>query len=111
MGWTCSKQGKVPSISVSFRLYAKRYKRNFIHADFNKRDELSPSTPPRLQNRSLIGIKNELDKRVALSLCGLAPAQSQMDLCIDTRETNKGLAILTNQNFCNFKGRCFFGLW
>ena len=65
------------------------------------RYQLSPSTPPRLQNHSLIGIKNELDKSAALSLCGLASAQSQMDLCIDTRETNKGLPILTKQSFCN----------
>ena len=44
--------------------------------------------------------KSELDKSVDLSLCGLAPAQSKMDLSFKThfaRETNKGPPILTNQ--------------
>ena len=73
-----------------------------MHADFNKRYEQSPSTPPQLQNHSLIGIKSQLDKSVDLSLCSLAPALSQMDLFLVTREINKGSPILTNQNLCNF---------
>ena len=43
-------------------------------------------------------IKSELDKSDDLSLCGLAPAQSQRFILNYTaRETNKGPPILTNQ--------------
>ena len=42
--------------------------------------------------------KSELDESVDLSLCGLAPAQSQMDLFLDTLcARNKEPPILTNQ--------------
>ena len=40
-------------------------------------------------------IKSELEKSVDLSLCGLAPAQPQMNLFLDTRCAQKSL---TNQN-------------
>ena len=42
--------------------------------------------------------KSKLDKNVDLSLCGLAPAQSQMDIYLDTFcAWNKGPPILANQ--------------
>ena len=41
--------------------------------------------------------KGELDKSVDLSLCGLAPAQSQMDLFLDT------LYARNKQRAANFK--------
>ena len=40
--------------------------------------------------------KSELDKSVDLSLCGLAPAQSQMDLFLDT------LCLRNKQRAANF---------
>ena len=44
-------------------------------------------------------VKSELDKIVDLSLCGLAPAQSQMDLSLDIlRARNKQRAANFNQS-------------
>ena len=44
-------------------------------------------------------IKSELDKSVDLSLCGLAPAQSQMGLSLDTLcARNKQRAAKFNQS-------------
>ena len=70
-----------------------------MHADFNKHYEVSPSTPPQLQNHSLIAIKSALEKSVDLSLCGLAPTQSQRDLFLDTLcARNKQRATSFNQS-------------
>ena len=43
--------------------------------------------------------KSELDKTVSLSICGLAPAQSKMDLFLDTLDARnkERAATLTNQ--------------